>query len=249
MDEIGILLDSLPAEYEPVVQDLLNAQADVSWEHSVHLLKDFRDKQALKNVSVVPEKVFAARHPLSEVICFLCKKKGHVMRDCKLAHHLNSLRETKVVLKRLLMLLGNTDNKADSSWYLDSGAKSYMSFRKELLHQLEDISPVPISLADGSTIYVVGRGYLLFCNTQSDITVEIVDALFVPELALNLLSITKLTEKHFKVLFGKPFTKIFDENDKLIAEASRAGNLFRLNSFVPIIPASANVVKSTDAAN
>ena len=75
----------------------------------------------------------------------------------------------------------------DVSWLIDSGASHHMTGNISLLSNVRDILPSPVGLPDGEKTSAVKEGS---CVIQSGLTLHHV--LFVPNLAVNLISVSKL---------------------------------------------------------
>ncbi|KAJ8618561.1 hypothetical protein MRB53_014747 [Persea americana] len=75
----------------------------------------------------------------------------------------------------------------DVSWLIDSGASHHMTGNISLLSHVRDILPSPVGLPDGEKTSAVKEGS---CVIQSGLTLHHV--LFVPNLAVNLISVSKL---------------------------------------------------------
>jgi len=102
-----------------------------------------------------------------------------------------------------------------STWIIDSGATTHMAKDKDSLCDLDLSVHLPISVADDSEIKSegVGKAILKFkdCNPKNVKTAT--NVLYVPNLSANLLSVSKMTEKGYNVVFDRESCKIFDESN------------------------------------
>jgi len=83
-------------------------------------------------------------------------------------------------------------------------------------------------MANNSSIVVEARGTAEIHNeVQGKITkVSLSDALYVPDLHTNLISVSKITDKGFKVLFKKDKAEVLDKNGNIRMTANRMKNLY-----------------------
>lgn len=118
-------------------------------------------------------------------------------------------------------------------WIVDSGATCHMSNDRRLFVELRDLEkPLEVTLGDGHDLNAIGRGVVVLqTKLPSGRTkkCKLHDVLYVPKLSHNLLSVSKASDAGKKVRFGEASCQILDENQKLIAVATRAGDLYYLN--------------------
>ena len=119
------------------------------------------------------------------------------------------------------------------TWIVDSGATCHMSNDRRLFVELRDLEkPLKVTLGDGHDLNAVGRGVVVLQTKLPSgrrKKCKLHDVLYVPKLTHNLLSVSKASDAGKKVRFGEASCKILDENKKLIAVATRAGDLYYLN--------------------
>ena len=119
------------------------------------------------------------------------------------------------------------------TWIVDSGATCHMSNDRRLFVELRDLEkPLEVTLGDGHDLNAVGRGVVVLQTKLPSgrrKRCKLHDVLYVPKLTHNLLSVSKASDAGKKVRFGEASCQILDENKKLIAVATRAGDLYYLN--------------------
>jgi len=88
-----------------------------------------------------------------------------------------------------------------------------------------------LTLADGSQIETshIGKATVKLLVNNEEKPAVITDVTYVPDLAVNLISIPRLTDTNKEVYFSKDRCYIF-ENDNIIATGSRHKNLFHLDT-------------------
>lgn len=113
-------------------------------------------------------------------------------------------------------------------WSLDSGATSH--FCKEL----DDISEISqgdtgkLNLANDNSTEIKGKGTATFVTKSSGKTarIQLNDALHVPDLRTNLLSVGKITESNYDVIFRKDAAVIVDQNGNVKMKAEKFEGLY-----------------------
>lgn len=99
---------------------------------------------------------------------------------------------------------------------------------------IEKSSIDEISTANNSKMDVRGIGTLKLCvkNSESLITVEVKDVLFVPDLTANLLSVSRIVSNGNSVKFAEKECRIFDSEGGLLGIAYLENNLYKLSNIV-----------------
>lgn len=80
----------------------------------------------------------------------------------------------------------NLTKKLDKTWIIDLGANEHMTHELSSLNQFHNIDNQSIVVVNGASIPIKGKGKVDFLNSRTN-------ALYVFNLASNLLSISKLT--------------------------------------------------------
>lgn len=92
-----------------------------------------------------------------------------------------------------------------SRWYLDSGCSRHMSGGRKLFAQLEKTQGWYVTFKDGNTAKILGVGTIV----ASDI-LQLTKALYVQGLKHNLVSISQICEKDYRVQYGNEGYVIMD---------------------------------------
>ncbi|XP_069361062.1 uncharacterized protein [Maniola hyperantus] len=107
--------------------------------------------------------------------------------------------------------LSTTESSSKGEWILDSGASSHMTCRKDLFRNYVELEkPVQVTCANGSRINGEGRGDV--CSTR-ELEFTVSEALYVPDLTVNLLSVSTLVNRGIVVVFSKRGCEMYTEND------------------------------------
>lgn len=171
--------------------------------------------------------------------CFFCKKTGHMKKDCS-KYKIWKAKKGKVNqvsedsnndVGEICFKIVKNVQKSDKDWYIDSGETSHMTNNKDFLTIFES-KEENIKTANGELTKVYGFGSgTITCITDKGQRqrITITDAMYVPDLDSNLLSVSKLTQKGFEVSFNEKSCKI-TKNNSIIAVADLSYNLYKLRT-------------------
>jgi hypothetical protein len=167
-----------------------------------------------------PQKSQKFKKDFSNYRCFICQKMGHIAIHCPQSkdkvkkgkygkHHAHvaeddhdkSREEDTSEEYVLISALTGTVTHGSDTWLIDSGASKHMTGFKESLSDLvEKDSPHKVKLGDDYQYPIKGVGEATY-KLESGKPLKMKDVLFVPGLKKNLLSISALDEKGFRVAF------------------------------------------------
>jgi hypothetical protein len=150
-----------------------------------------------------PKKSEESKTERFKFACHTCGKIGHMAKDCrsKLFKPKNpktkpteSTRKAEVVMKLHV--------EHDKRWCLDSGASSHMCSEKAKFQEMKTPKVQTLNLANSCSTKIVGSGTVQL-SVEENLTVRLDETLYVPDLRSNLLSVAKMTEHGFEVIFRK----------------------------------------------
>ena len=104
-----------------------------------------------------------------------------------------------------------------TSWILDSGATTHICCEKSLFKEIKT-TDIKISWGKLGRIKASGIGDVPIVFTDTNIKAVLKNCLFVPEFDINLISISLILQKGFKVLFNNT-CQIMSSNDTLVSSA------------------------------
>ena len=104
-----------------------------------------------------------------------------------------------------------------TSWILDSGATTHICCQKSLFKEIK-ITDINISWGKLGKIKASGIGDVPIIFTDTNTKAVLKNCLFVPEFDINLISISLILKKGFKVLFNDT-CQILSSNDTLVSSA------------------------------
>jgi hypothetical protein len=190
-----------------------------------------------------------------DIECFNCKKRGHMRSDCwakgggkegqgprkKRQDGAAGADEQVQPDIEAWAAIEEISDPADQSSFAckpraeselyDSGASCHMSpFRHQFI-SYRQIAPRPIMAADKRLFFATGMGDLRIQvpNGESFTPVTLRDTLFAPEMALTVVSISRITKAGFAVSFEGNACKITSPRGKVVGTIPSNGNgLYRV---------------------
>eukprot|EP00795_Rhopilema_esculentum_P003204 gene3204-1519_t len=113
-----------------------------------------------------------------------------------------------------------------SDWIIDSGATCHMCNDLNLFAEYSELGePQEITLGDGRPVQASDGGIILLGIKLSDNKVQrckLNDVLYFPELAYNLLSVSKVTNTGKTLKFVSSGCEILDEKQNIVATATKS---------------------------
>lgn len=245
-DIIAVILSSLPPSYNPVITALECRGDDKLTVEMVkgQLFDEWRRRNDNECDNMLPEKVMKMSFKPKKSVnpkCHFCEQEGHFVRHCPKLSELkkkSSVEQNTQPNAKLCQedkdedqfCFAAGDVESDNKWYLDSGASAHMTNNVDNLFSLEKASGGSVCLADGKKIPARGSGSskleVLNESDQSK-SVTLKRVLLVPELASNLVSIARIADEGFDVLFTRSDCKLL-KNGKPVLLGERKGGLYYL---------------------
>lgn len=220
-----LMLAGLPENYKPMIMGLESSGIKIS--------SDFVKTKLLQEVKVSESSALFTKHKDTSnnkakpkgkgPRCFNCNKYGHFKNQCtvKKSNH-NSF-------SAVFSAFSNADK---DDWYIDSGATMHMTRRSDWMYDIQASSIQQIKVANNDAVSVQNMGKVniqtSFCKDECPIQVR--NVLFIPELSVNLLSVSQLTKNGCKVEFTNMGCNIYNANNTLIATANLINNMYKLNT-------------------
>lgn len=175
--------------------------------------------------------------------CFYCHEEGHFCRDCP---KLSALRRDEEDIRAengessssrnewrgndrrniCFTTKVKTSNTA-KRWLIDSGSTSHMTGSMGLLKNMMPCTDEVI-LADGKAVCVRAKGIAEFTGCDDSgarVEVKLKDVFYVPGLAANVLSVSRMIEAGFTVIFSSRSCEVCKDGAVLLT-GERHGDLF-----------------------
>ena len=222
-----LLLYSIPDEYEPFRIAVETQEKLMTSENlKIKLLEEYEARNRNKRDDNNDDDALLVRGGKMgrpKFKCFNCGKIGHLAKNCRFKSYGNPQEASNWVEEA--MCIGEAANP--NLWCLDSGATSHMCVSKSKFAENFKSGSSTLNLANDMTSEIKGNGEVkLKCANM--VALSLKRALYVPELRKNLLSVSKITDKGFDVVFKKDRAIVVDPNrhGKVILEAEREKDLY-----------------------
>jgi hypothetical protein len=167
-----------------------------------------------KNVALMAK---GNKKDMSKVKCFACHKTGHYASQClnkkkkkpepEVSTSVKVVEFTRRFEKEFSLMASSVGNgclvfEDIESWFVDCGASRHMTGLRSIFLDLTKIdSDCSVNCGTGPQHAVKGVGRMRI-QLQSGGLLEVGDVLYVPELTINLLSVSALDESGFGVVFN-----------------------------------------------
>ena len=126
-----------------------------------------------------------------------------------------------------------TSNVQGDYWIVDSGATCHICKDKSLFEDFKSLQKTQeVTLGDRSVLEAHGIGVVtlkLKLPGGRTLIGRLNDVLYVPKLAYNLLSVSKMTEMGKRIHFNDIEGRVISDDGELVAIALKTGNLYYLN--------------------
>ena len=188
--------------------------------------------------------------------CYECGGTGHIRRECPSVKKTSGKSGGKSRVKSGGRLNGHRRQKAckateeesddeevslfaqhamsavgKGGWIMDSGATAHMCNNEALFTKMDSTKTSRVTVGDGRGLRCAGVGkvvlHLKVPGRKTQRTV-MKDVLYVPDLALNMLSVPKANEKGCTVVFKGDKCEVTKEG-KVLATGRRSGSLYYLD--------------------
>ncbi|CAL8152285.1 unnamed protein product [Prunus armeniaca] len=160
--------------------------------------------------------------------CHGCGKFGHMIKDCngnKNAHKVNYANQVEQIGTLFYMCNAATNVKVNHSWYIDSGCSNHMTGDEGLLVNIQRNLTSKVKMGIGEVVPVAGKGTLVIKTKLGKKHIQ--EVMLVPRLEENLLTVGKMMEHGYYLVFGGNMVNIYDDQSlrNLITWHKRLGHL------------------------
>lgn len=247
--KISLLLSSLPDDYNTLVT-ALEARDTKDLTLSLVQTKIIDEYMRRNNGNADSKsefdqvmKIDPKRKNKKQIFCYYCKMPNHKMQQCrklkeaqKNENKVNAVNDDgecseQSANEEFLFMVQTDNDKVKNEWTLDSGATSHTVKDKELFAELDENYNTSVKVANGnySTIRGIGSCKVKFTNEAGEATnVRMTKVLYAPDLEGNFISIWKLCQNGFTVIFHGTVGEIWHK-EKQIAVVPISKNMYNVN--------------------
>lgn len=120
----------------------------------------------------------------------------------------------------------------DTIWCLDSSSSSHLTKNIDDLNDTCSVETGKLHLANNASTDIKARGnvHIQVSLGQKTKRVELTNALHVPDLRTNLMSVDKITDKGYRVIFEKDSADVVNEYGETILTADRVDELYHIKA-------------------
>jgi transposase InsO family protein len=189
----------------------------------------------------------------SSVQCYHCDKMGHIARHCPTRreeykrknkrHHAHAVEDEEPPAKMLreqikdyvlISALSGSVTPGEDTWLIDSGASKHMTGQRDILSCISEKKfSQKVTLGDDYQYPIKGVGESNY-KLNSGNSMKMKDVLYVPGLTKNLLSISALEKKGFRVAFIDGEVLMWAKGETLkeaIVIGKEEGGLYKLKGY------------------
>lgn len=243
----SLMLTGLPVEYRPLVMAIENSTPNLTTDFVQNrLLQEVENDSSTETTALVAKsnnnknRTKKKQQSTKSVICFICDKPGHYARDC-------SMKKNQSEHLFFSSFVAKTDSA--NEWFIDSGASAHMTMDERKLLNVRAPPTSDIVIGKSARLNVKCTGDVKIAlssnNGLSTGTANVSNVLCIPDICVNLISVSAMTKKGNTLIFDDKCCKIFNAPKELIATAPLIDNLYKL-SCTTERPATALVAVNRD---
>lgn len=165
--------------------------------------------------------------------CYGCGKTGHVIARCRNKTNERDSRTVQHKHRAFTSVTSNDETSNESNnteWLLDSGSSSHMTGNRNFLRDIKPCEKkIKIANCDELRATAAGTAELEVIVAGQRQKIDIIDTLYVPGLATNLLSVERIASKDYRVQITKHGCEIFDPEGDRVATARATAGVYVMN--------------------
>lgn len=167
--------------------------------------------------------------------CFGCNQLGHFRRKCPVAgndagppRRGESSGNGSPSAKFANAFSAFMEMETGDDWYIDSGASRHMTPRRDILVDYRKPPKPNVSIANSANLKVTGCG-TAFLNVDG-VEIVVQNVLCVPELAVNLFSVSQITKSNNSIVFNSSGCSVFNAQNKLLMKAVERDGVYKVEA-------------------
>ncbi|KRZ13440.1 Retrovirus-related Pol polyprotein from transposon TNT 1-94 [Trichinella zimbabwensis] len=242
------LVRGLLIEFQPLILGIQGSNQKVTVEFIKGLLSQNNVQQLVsplpkdESCAFVSESAKEKAKKRCNRKCFKCKQTGHILAKCPFV--INDRWPSKNQKKSDKHLAASTNFAAsclliqkatdgDKDWFLDSGAITHLTHRDDWMEEYSGRTTHTVAIANGTNITTKGCGVVKIPLSTEKMMVAH-DVRHAPELALNLLSVSRIAAQKKTLIFDENGCRIVDLAVEVLRQhifgtATQYNGLYQLN--------------------
>lgn len=222
----AILLSGLTDVYRPFILGLEANGSELSGDLIMSKLLDSIGTASDQNIALM-SKHRRGRGAVKKRKCFNCGSYKHLANSCDQPKREKPNKTSDKSAKAAFTMGLLSASECKEEWYLDSGATKHMTPHGDLLNSTKPVTDT-ITTANGGQVQVHGIGNGNFTFNDGDITVS--NVLHVPDLAVNLLSISQIAKNGNEIVFNSDGCTVFNSDGKMVLFSKETNGIYKIKT-------------------
>lgn len=164
--------------------------------------------------------------------CHKCREIGHKTIDCKnrrqFANKTEDVSFHALPATRAFKTSPKNVNNLDQMWSIDRGCSSHICCDLKDFVEVKTSEKGTLNLANSAHTDIEAKGVAALVTDVdgTEKSIRLNDALYVPDLRTNLISVGRITDKGFSVAFRTGTAEVIDGNGHVTMVAERVDGLY-----------------------
>lgn len=233
----AIMLAGLTEKFQPMIMTLESNSKTITPDEIKYKLLDSQTETGSGNESAFYGKKYKNQkandnqkfNKKRAKKCWICKSHTHLANTCSEKKNSGKAESAKTAIEAAFTAFAAVERGSKNEWCIDSGASSHMTPYVDIL---EDKQPATnhtdIQSANDNAMKVLSYGKVTLKTLKNEIPIRKV--LHVPDLAVNLLSVSKIVECGNSVSFNRDGCFIYDSEDNLLLNCKQTNGIYKVNA-------------------
>lgn len=219
----AIMLAGLTDEFRPLIMTIEGNNEPINSDNISSKLLDMHSSKTSSTA------FFNKNKKKSKAVkkCHKCNSNQHYTNQCGKTGDKNNKKDNEKEKKKAAFV-ALLCSESKNNWYIDSGASRHMTHSDSGMKNLRETDVKDIMSANNENMGVKKCGDLTIQN--DDVEINVKGALFVPELAVNLLSVHKICENGNTVFFNKDGCTIKNASGDRVAYCKQSNGVYPLKA-------------------